>query len=231
MRGNVHMRAGEVEQALAAYREAVKLAPEEASGRQLLANALQESGDATGAQSEYRRAMELSHPSSEVGVVSRRELAILLFHGGKPGEAKTLLREVLTHRRDDVFALNRLAELHAAAGEVDEASALLTAALARDPKNVSARLTQIRLAARAQRWDVAESLLGELDALRPGEAFVAYERAVVRVARNDLAGALTALETALRGATGAARAKTQADPRLSALAGHPRFLALTATGK
>ena len=68
MRGNVHMRAGEVSKALAAYQEAVKLAPANGQARQLLANALQESGQGAQAQAEYRQAIELSHPASTVGV-------------------------------------------------------------------------------------------------------------------------------------------------------------------
>lgn len=231
MRGNVHMRVGEVELALGAYREAVKLAPDSGEARQVLANALQESGDDAGAVAEYRKALEFSHEASETGIVTRRELAILLFHAGKPDEAKQLLREVLSQREDDVFTLNRLAEVHASLGEADEAGALLAAVRVRDPQNVPARLTQVRLSTAAKDWDGAQAALAELKTLRPGQPFVDYELAVVHAARGDLAASMTALESSLSGADSAARTKTQADPRLAALASDPRFLALTASGK
>ncbi len=231
MRGNVHMRAGEVSKALAAYQEAVKLAPANGQARQLLANALQESGQGAQAQAEYRQAIELSHPASTVGVDSRRELAIQLFHAGKPDEAQAMLREVLSHRRDDVFALNRLAEVHAAKGEAEPAQALLASVLTRDPRNVPARLTRLRLATAAKDWDGATAIVAELRRLRPGEAFVDYELAIIQAGRGDVAASVASLKTALAGAEPGARAKAKADPRLIALTGDPGFLALTAPGK
>ena len=228
MRGNVHMRAGEVGQALEAYQESVRLLPDRGHGHQLLANALQELGRPAEAEASYRKAIELVHPSSQVGIDSRRELAILLFHGGKPSASKDLLREVLTHRSDDVFALNRLAEVHAALGEPSEAGALIEAVLQRDPGNLNARLTQIRIASAANRWDEAVASLAALRKLRPAEPFVDYEMAVIQAGKGDVAAAVRALKTALAGADAAARAKTKSDPRLASLAGDPGFLALVA---
>jgi len=229
MRGNVYMRAGAPEKALEAYREAVRLAPKRGRGHQLLANALQETGAAEGAMAAYRTAMELSAPSSTVGVESRRELGILLFHAGRADAAKGRLREVLKFRPDDVFTMNRLAEIHASLGEGDEAGAMVSAVLHRDPDNVPGRMTRARLAVSAGAWEVALGALEEIRSLRPGQAFVDYEVAAVRALRGDATGAVAALKTALADAAAPLKAAALKDPRLGSLRGDPAFQALIAS--
>ena len=96
---------------------------------------------------------------------------------------------------------------------------------------MTARLTLLRLASATLDWDGALATVAELRALRPDEPFVHYERAVIHAGRGDVVAALAALELALAGAKPPARRRTQADPRLSALARDPGFLALTADTK
>ncbi len=229
MRGNVYMRAGEADQALEAYREAVRIAPERGRGHQLLANALQETGAADEAVDAYRTAMGLSAPSSTVGVESRRELGILLFHAGRAGAAKDRLREVLQFRPDDVFTMNRLAEIHASLGEIEEARAMVSAVIHRDPDNIPGRMTRARLGVIAEDWEAALGALEEIRSRRPGEAFVDYEVAAVRALRGDGAGAVAALKTALAGASAPLKAAALKDIRLRSLRGIPAFQALIAS--
>ena len=229
MRGNVYMRAGDADQALQAYREAVRLDPDRGRGHQLLANALQETGAGEDAVAAYRKAIGLSAPSSTVGVESRRELGILLFHAGQSRLAKDRLREVLKFRPDDVFTMNRLAEIHAALGEADEAGAMVSAVVHRDPDNVPARLTRARLAATSGQWEVALGALEEIRALRPGQAFVDYEVGAIRAQRGDGQGAVAELKTALAGASASLKAAAFKDARLQSLRAMPAFQALIAS--
>jgi protein O-GlcNAc transferase len=220
VRGNVLLRSGKVQEALAEYRALIATDPSSPSGHWLLGNALHEAGRDDEAIRAYQAALE----QSESFVEARCELGILLFHAGKRDEALAQFRQVLKLRPDDVFAMNRAAEIHAARGEVEAADQLLDAVLRRDSQNRSARLTRGRLLAGAGDHPAALAALAELEALSPGEAYVTYERAAVHALAGDDAAALAALAASLQGLAGDDRRRALADERFKRLHSHPTFV-------
>lgn len=193
MTGNLHLNAGEVEKAVASYREAVKLRPADGHLHLLLANALQESGQAAGALLHYRKAVELAPDHWQ----ARRELGIALFHRGDKTAAESEFRSVLKRNPLDIFTMNRLAEVYVDQQRFAEAKQVLERVLRHDPNNRVARWTRSQSALAQTMPRVALEVLNELATIEAG-AYVQAELAWVHVLLEDPVAALGALGRALK---------------------------------
>ena len=221
-RGNIHLKAGRVDEALTAYTAAIQAAPDHAGGHFLLGNALQEAGRTPAAIREYEEALRLGPDATP----PRRELGIALFHAGRHDEARAHFEAVLERDPTDVFTMNRLAEAYAARAETGPAEAMLTSVLQRHPDNRNARLTRARMRTTAGDLDGALATLQDLRRLDPAAAYVAYEIAAVRLARGERVEAMRELTAALQDTGGDGRRKVREDTRFRSLAGVPEFEAL-----
>ena len=98
-RGQHARFAGDLETAIAEFKRAVELAPDDPIAHQALGRGWAEKGDLSQAIRHFRRAAELDPESPTLA----NDLAILLAQSGQPSEAVAVLRRVL-ERHPDFFA-------------------------------------------------------------------------------------------------------------------------------
>ncbi len=161
-----YLARSEYNAAIIELKNALKLAPNDASARFLLARALLESGNAVGAEVEARKALELGYPADDAVPVLAR--AYLL-----QSEYRKLITQSdgwqvqQPEARAEVDAMRGLAFL--ALGDRTAARVALDAALAGNPKSIQTRIAQARLAAVEYRTATALALLDAVLADAPVE--------------------------------------------------------------
>jgi len=104
--GNELIQHGELEEAVARYREALRLKPDSAGAHNHLGNALAQQGELEEAVTHYREALRLKPDFAEASL----NLADLLVREGKPGEAVETLRQAIRLRPNDPELMNHLLE-------------------------------------------------------------------------------------------------------------------------
>lgn len=115
--------------AIEALREAVRVSPDNVPLRKHLADSLLGSGDAVGAEVEYRAALALSAKDADLQI----GLASAFWRQGKTSEALVLLEPLVREHEDLVAPKLMLARIYAGRGELDAAHTQYTAAIDLDP--------------------------------------------------------------------------------------------------
>ena len=169
--------------------------PSSAEARFLLGVALLESGDATGAEIELRRAQELQHPDAAGGPHMAKTLMALR-------EYKKLIDQYaaieLSNPDATVAVQTTVAMAFAAQGAHDKARAAIVKVLAISPQSTPALLAHARIKASAGDIDGALAVLDELLARVPDshEAWQLKGDVLVQ-AKSNPAGATDAYQKAL----------------------------------
>ena len=127
--GNVHLREGRIDLAMAEYREALRLRPDYAEARCNIGMALELSGKPADALAEYRAALRLDPGLAEAHV----NLGQLLLKGGQIDPAIAELEAALRSNPDFVEAHQNLGVALLAKGRRPEALAEFRRALALRP--------------------------------------------------------------------------------------------------
>jgi len=139
-----HLQKREFATAEIELKSALQKNPQNGQARLLLGTALQEVGNAAGAEVELRRALELGQDAASV---HPRLAAVLLAQG----KARDVLQQfgAATYPSPATAAEVKvqLALAHIAVGEADRARDRVAAALNEDPKNAGAKLLQARFVA------------------------------------------------------------------------------------
>jgi tetratricopeptide (TPR) repeat protein len=191
--------SGAFDAAAAVYREALSWSPDDWVLRENFAKLLQDFGELSGAEREWRRVLALM-PHYEAAHYS---LGNALDAQGKPAEALACFRRALELRPDSVEAINGLALALAGQQRVNEAVRLFKKAILLKPAFVEARVNLGQTLAREGRVEEAKAQylaalrhkpeyaaahinLGKLLAERsqPAEA-TAHYREAVRVAPDN----------------------------------------------
>jgi tetratricopeptide (TPR) repeat protein len=145
------LRPEGVDRALAIYRQALALAPEDWVLHANFARLLQESAELRGAEEHWRRVIELVPHNCE----PYYHLANVLDARGNAGDAVTFFRQALQRQPDMVEARNGLGLAFASMGRVAEAVAEYEAALRRKPDFAEARVNLGQLLASQGKADAA----------------------------------------------------------------------------
>ena len=116
---------GQVDEAIAHYRQALDIKPDYAEAHINLGNALADRGQFDEAIAHYRQALEIKPDN----VDAHYNLGLALAGRGQVDEAITCFRKALEIKPDDAEAHNNLANALAARGHVDEAIAHYRTAL------------------------------------------------------------------------------------------------------
>lgn len=132
--GQALLAEGRAEAALDPLQRLVRVAPDLAEGRALLATALLVERRFDEAVAQYERAVAL-----EPTPARRAGLGLALTLAGRPEEAVPLLERLTEEHPDHVAAWNNLGVARAAAGRFEEARAALRRALELDPDDAQAR--------------------------------------------------------------------------------------------
>jgi len=127
-------------------------------------------GNLQEAVADFRAAHELEPGHSEGRVL----LADSLVKTGRYAEAAPLLKQLQTERPDDVTVLIAVALSHEAVREFEQATALLSQALERQPRHALALLERGRLELEQNRPDLAEDWLRKSLAADPADRRAHY---------------------------------------------------------
>jgi tetratricopeptide (TPR) repeat protein len=158
-RGQVYEAVPRTADALADYRRAAALAPEDDEVRWHLAQGLLRVGEADEAAGHFEHllARRPDHPGAAVGLARCRRAT------GRVDEARELVDGVLAAHPEDAPALAERGELALQAGELAEAEGWLRQALAWEPHDRAAKYNLAQCLRRLGRKEQAGVLLADLD--------------------------------------------------------------------
>jgi tetratricopeptide (TPR) repeat protein len=177
------LRLGRFDEAIAAYRQALALRPDDPDTLNNLGTALWELGRLEEAEAHYHRALALRAGDAEI----RNNLGNALREQGRLDEAAACYREALRIRGDSPEALSNLGVVLTSLGTLDEAEAALRRAIDLRPDWAVARdnLATVLL----KKGNLEAALAGYEEALRrdPGYPEAHRNRAMVWLHRGDFA--------------------------------------------
>lgn len=191
--GNRAEDAGQLEQACALYREAVRLAPQSAKAHLNLGIALQALGDDAGATAGYENALALDPANPYAGY----NFGKLRYERGAPEAAERLLRQALRAKTDFAQARVMLACALDAQGK-PEAAAVELDALPPEKRDFGTHFIQAGILRKLGRLDAAAGALRRALTLEPQNLDARSALFHVLEAQGDPAGAARELEAVLR---------------------------------
>ncbi|MGA7293102.1 MAG: tetratricopeptide repeat protein [Terriglobales bacterium] len=180
-RASKAMHEGRFSDACAAYREMIRLDPNDAIAHRYLGIALAKSGNLTEAIQEYERAMRLDPNSAP----THYSMGILLIHTGKEEAAIEHFREASKLDPGLVATHFQLANLLMRQGRDEDASREYAIVAELDPKNRFARLMQAMALIHAGSYARGRKVLEEASAAFPDDPDIANALARLLVAAPD----------------------------------------------
>ena len=183
-----YLAKGDTKAAVIQLKNALQENPDLAEARFLLGQALLRNGDAVGAETEMRKALALKQSQDQVVPFIVRAMVL-------QGQFKRLTEEFATTTLGDSKAQaelkTTLVRAYSAQGKNQEAQAALAAALAADPTNIGAQLTQARDRASKGDYDGALAMVEAILA-RDANNEDAYRLKgdVLAFGKKDLVGSL-----------------------------------------
>ncbi len=188
---------GRWEEAVAEYRKAVNEDPTNGVNHQILADALEKSGDLDSAIEEFRLAASLL-PSD--GMVRVQLAKALIARDGVSDEAIDLFRRAVELTPGLVEARRGLASVLLHQQRYEEALEHLDATLEIDPTDPGARLMRARALAAVGRETEAKLDLEAILAARPDSLEAALDLAALEARQGEFDGAIKRLEGLLQNA-------------------------------
>ena len=188
--GNILHGQSRFEEAVANYREALRLKSDNSEAHNNLGNALQGMGRLAEAIPEYEEALRLEPGLAGV----HHNLGNAQLGMGRDEEAVAQFREALKEDPSSVRTLGNLGSALGRMGRLDEAVAHLQDALRLNPSYLTARINLGKTLQRMRRFDEAVATLQEALRLDPGsaEARSALSLVYQSMGRFDEAGAQAA---------------------------------------
>ncbi|MDZ4836244.1 MAG: caspase family protein [Candidatus Melainabacteria bacterium] len=201
-RADLQCSQGHLKEAIDDYTQAIRLNPKDGDARMKRASALKQSGDFTKAGDDYTAALKFD-PNSAIAREDRAECRMKTFdYDGAIEDYNFLLKKFKTRS----FAIHyNLGELMVQKGDMEAAKVHFNEVVAFYTKNLNR--------SKKAGWDYirrgrAYYYLGETDkaisdiesgaALLPGDATAQYEVGHARLSKGDAAGAIKALDIALK---------------------------------
>ena len=220
---------GRVEEALPSLREAIRLSPDNTRAVGNLGIAYQQLGRYEEAVAEYRRSLAIRPTASALSNLGTCEFVL-----GRYGEAAETYRRAVALQADNALLWLNLGDaLRWAKGRDSEtgaayerAIALLEADLTVTPGDADRQMSLALACGRTGRLDRARRHADRALDLAPGNAYILYPAALVRLMANEVDPALDLLARAL--AAGYPIEAARAAPELGSLRSHPRFARMLA---
>jgi len=160
------MEKSKPEEALAAYRQAATLQPNDAEPHLSAGLLLENRNQFADAEQEYKQALALDPKASD----ALTGLANIYMRGRRFHEAEEFLRKLVALRPDDGAAHIQLGRVLAAEGKTEEAIPELEAGAKLSPQDISAQRELADLYTAAGKNDLAESAHRALIAASPSDA-------------------------------------------------------------
>jgi tetratricopeptide (TPR) repeat protein/serine/threonine protein kinase len=180
---NILCARGKFADALAYYRRAVELDPDDAAGYYHFGNGLRLLGKEAEAEVQYREAIRLQPKDT----AARYGLASILSQRGKLAAAEDEYREVL-RLKPDVAGHSLLGTVLLDQGRLPEAIAAFREALRINPDWLPALSGLCYAYGRSAQWDQAAAVCARAVELDPGNHWYWYQHAVLRLQVGDREG-------------------------------------------
>ncbi len=179
--GNRLFAAGRYQEAVATFRRAVALGPQDAETRTNLAAALARAGDPAEAETEFREAIRLD----PAAVVARFGLAAIFAQQGRDDAAVALYEEALARDPDSLATRYNCACALTRLGRFADAAAHFGRAVALSPKSVDARRGLARALCVERRFGDARRTIEDGLALSPADTALHDDLARILAAADD----------------------------------------------
>lgn len=190
--GSAALSAGQAEEAVTRYRQAVELDPDDSVARLELGAALLAAGDAAGAADEARRVLALSATDARAHYLLGRALS-----GTDPEASIASLERAVELAPDLKEARVALARRLGESGRSQDAVAALQAAVDDDPRDQSPRLALAQLQAELGDLPAAEATLAAVLEIQPANPQAHMDLGALAVRRGAAAAARERFETVL----------------------------------
>ncbi|WP_342635520.1 XrtA/PEP-CTERM system TPR-repeat protein PrsT [Aquabacterium lacunae] len=141
--------------------------PDSAEARWLLAQSLQATGDAVGAESEYRKALSLGYSPD---LVVPRLVETMLVQLQHQKVVDQFARQKLSTPKAQTDLLVLVAEAHLGLNRGERAQEVVDAALQLQPEHAGAKVFKARFLAGARKYDEADALLASVLKQYPDDA-------------------------------------------------------------
>ncbi len=189
--GLAYLEENKLPEAETAFKELIRIAPDEALGYANLGLVYIRLGNYQEAEKQLRFALERAAVDPEIQL----NLAEVLILTNREDQAIVLLEETLRHHPDHIRTLYKLGQIYAKSKDPQlslRAEELLTRVLTFIPANITARFDLVDLLLRNKKADMA---LGYFEPIEqqmpefPGEANAYYDQCLRHMQKNDAAAA------------------------------------------
>jgi len=192
--GNSHASRGQDEQAVRAYRTAIRLKSDHVSARNNLGNVLLRTGDVTGAIRCLEEGVRIAPNDADL----RNTLALALAKNGKAKQAVQQYQRARELKPDDPKVRYNLGNTLGDLGRIDEAIASYRAALQLDARYARARYNLGNMLAKQGKFDEAAAEYAQVLELEPGNTAVLNNLGSALVELGKLEQALEKYRAVLR---------------------------------
>ena len=189
--------------------------PNSGEARFLMATSLLATGDAVGAETEARKAVDLKYAPDETYPLLARALL-------RQGEYRKVTSEFGNVKLESEAARadldSSLGIAYLSLGEQKDARTSIDAALAANPKDVRARIVQARLTAQDKDLPQAQKVVDDVLADKPGDVEAMLLKSELQLAQGKRDDAIKTLEQAIEKAPEDIRPQVRRDPPPRAVA-------------
>ncbi len=180
--------------AIIELKNALLKSPDNGEARFLMASSLLATGDAVGAETEARKALDLKYAPDETYPLLAQALL-------RQGEYRRLVSELGSVKLDSAAAQADLSSslglAHLSLGEQRDARTSIDAALAANPKDVRARIVRARLTAQDKDLPRAQSLVDDVLTDKPDDVDALLLKSELQSAQGKREDAVKTLEQAI----------------------------------
>ena len=201
----LQLRSNLVDQAEANFKKAAEVDPKAMNAQLALGGFYQSRNRMPEAEQQFQHAIELAPKDP----APREALVRLYMAEGKKTEAEALLKQAKIDLSDNPEGYRMLGDFYFASGDLDKATAEYSALYSAHPKNVQVKRNYIQLLILKNRLDKAAKLNDELLKANAHDVDALVYRGQIQLRRSDAAGAVEALQQALKNDSGNAVAHYQ----------------------
>ena len=190
----LQLRSNLPDQAEANFKKATEVAPKTMNAQLALGTFYQSRNRLPEAEQQFKHTIDVDPKSP----TPRAALVRLLMQEGKKDETESFLRQTKKDLSDNREGYRMLGDFYFATGDLDKATAEYTSLYSDHPKDLQVKKNYIQLLILKNRLDEATKLDNEILKTNVHDVDGLVFKAQVQIRKNDAAGAIESLQSALR---------------------------------
>jgi cellulose synthase operon protein C len=201
----LQLRSNMTDQAEASFKKAVQADPKAMNAQLALGGFYQSHNRLAEAEQQFRHGVDIDPKDS----APRAALVRLLMQQGKRDEAESFLRQTKKDLPDSPEGYRMLGDYYFAVGDLDKAVAEYSSLQSDHPKDLQVKKNYIQILILKDRLDEAGKLNNEILKSTPHDVDALVYKGQIQLRRNDAAGAVQSLQSALQSDSNSAVAHYQ----------------------